>query len=60
MIGRIRSSRNNNTRTVVMIFEKMKIHKLVKLLEKILTAIIFIDRNINPKTVIRDFNKMKY
>jgi hypothetical protein len=60
VIGRIRSSRNNNTRTVVMIFEKMKIHKLVKLLEKILTAIIFIDRNINPKTVIRDFNKMKY
>jgi hypothetical protein len=27
MIGRIRSGRNNNTRTVVMIFEKMKIYK---------------------------------
>jgi len=27
MIGRIRSGRNNNKRTVVMIFEKMKIYK---------------------------------
>lgn len=27
MIGRIRSGRNNNNRTVVMIFEEMKIYK---------------------------------